>query len=347
MMNLTILLIFVALTIWTLLSKRPVASKLRTSISVVTMLLVLRLMLLQNGYVWAQYDWRLDQDVLGWRNDDVVSLNSRHWNAKITSPEYLVVGSSQVGAIFYQYARQDKHIDVLNMAGMGPLEMNLYIDHILAAKPKNIVLYMSEFDFAREPNFSGMNVAPEQGSRMLDLAEIVGQASDQNEARNSLNQLAMGEVLPEYKYAFIFKGFKSKYFSEKEVLKQRTASNTTDEQYLRQHLSNLAKFEQKHLAINFYMFEKFLGQIMKQDIGVVIVEGSYHPAAQSRKNDLLNDTVLTWISQKSTQFPEVVYIPKTSLPALDANDFKDGYHLSAEAGKAYAKNIFNHLERIN
>jgi len=342
-MYLSVLALVFILMLWTLFSKKSLALKLRTPISVLTLLLTLRAGLLQNGFVWQQYDWRLDQDILGWRNDDVVSLVEQHWNLQKPSVEYLVVGSSQVGAIFHQFAHDNERVDVFNMAGMGPLEMNLYIEYILQHKPKNIILYLSEFDLARPPNFNGMKIAPNQGTALFDLTEVVSEAESYNNATNALAHLTMGEVLPEYKYAFVFKGLKAKYFYEKEALRKITVSKTSNNQFLTRQLVSLSKLNAGNVQYNSYLLEKFIGRLSEENIGVYIVEGSYHPEAYSAENMLINARVRVWVDKLIVKQPAITFIQRQHLPVLVAEDYKDGYHLKAESGNAYAASIFDLL----
>ena len=107
----------------------------------------------------------LTSESLGLRQWGVLDLEIRKYRRDIHQPALanLAVGSSQVGAIFYQWdSPPPDAVGVYSLAGMKSLDFVLNEDAIAAMHPARMILYLSAFDMTGSPELFSLPLAPPQ-----------------------------------------------------------------------------------------------------------------------------------------------------------------------------------------
>ena len=85
--------------------------------------LFLRLFLFENPFSWTVYSYLLNLDDVGFWNRAILHRERSRYMGHPENVQYLAVGTSQVGAMFDEYARTDdtNHLVVFSLTGMRPM----------------------------------------------------------------------------------------------------------------------------------------------------------------------------------------------------------------------------------
>lgn len=302
-------------------------------------ILLVRLILFDNMASWGCYFKILSPADIGWRQKDVIIhevKRSFKWPAQ--EIKYLAVGSSQTGAVYKRYADKNSDFRTFVLAGLGPMDMYLYRDYIARYSPEYILLYLSEFDIAREPDLNLAKIAPYQKQALIQLFPDLRAIARKYNKGMALQEMIVGEFLPEYKYSFIFKGMTYKLFQKKAPLYER--GDKEPEGILQRHLWNLqTNLDEGAIPLNMKFLKRFLSFCEKNDFKVVIVEGQYNPLGYYERNLELNEYVREEVISVVKSYKNVQFLPRTSLPSLAPEDYEDAYHIKASKSEDMARNI--------
>jgi hypothetical protein len=235
---------------------------------------------------------------------------------------------------------------------MGPLDFLLYARILEKMSPRDVVLYLSDFDLGRgfgsdfDPGRAmlGAKIAPPQSAlRIVQLLRIMGiypAAFPFTEKQDFL----ISQAIPPYRYQYIFRGFLDK------VTRRKRAFPGTDEvamdaaENLETMLKFLAKLTDQWFDVNLHLLDIFVGEMATRGIGVIVVEGHYHPQAL-RSNGKLHSLARARLKQLAWKHSNYRYIPTGD--AFDANMYLDGTHVKPEAGVAFATRLRAELDRAS
>ena len=308
----------------------------------------LRLLLFGNPVSWAIYKHLLGPGDIGRRQFGVIKGERYKYEPKPANVDYLAVGSSQTYAIYQNYAKQDEHFRIFSMPGLGPLEILLYRNYIKHYKPRHILLYLSEFDMAREPAFDAAKLAPAQRFYIFSLFRKLSMLLKSSEANLFFKELMVGEVLPEYKYAFVFRGITDKLMGKNEALGIRNITEISDREYLRIQLDNLGKnLKAEFIRINLALLRDFITFCGRENIHLIIVEGQYNPQAYTEQNRRMNRIVSRDLGSLASEFEYVTFLPRSAIFEFLEDDYRDGYHVKKEMGERFTKALIGYLESLS
>lgn len=315
----------------------------------VALLLLVRVVLICNPWSWDAYASVLGARDVGWRQRNVLIVERERFLKKPASLDYLAVGSSQADAIFRKYAKDHQELDVLALAGMFPLDFVLYREYISAYRPRVVLLHLSEFDMARVHSPRRAVIAPSQGLSLLRLLAQLRAFPEGRDYDQAILEMAVGEIFPEFKYGFIFRGLVDKGLGREQALEEDSpeATPTGSEPGLGTldwQIADLARrIEPDSLEFNFFFLEVFLDFCAERSMEVVITEGQYMPAAQAAADQTVNSMVRERLKALSSERGGVVFIPQNTVFEFDDADFVDMVHVRPDVGYEFTRHLLGYL----
>lgn len=319
----------------------------RIGVHLVIIILIFRIIAFENPVAWYIYSNTLDPEVIGWRQssvlyDEFVQFKSHE------ETKYLAVGSSQTEAIYNIHSYNNPEFHVKSLAALGPLDMYLYRNNILQYDPEVVLLYLSEFDMAREPEWNASKIAPSQGLAFPLIYRDFNKWFSGSEFRLAMKEMIAGELLPEYKYSFIFKGYIDQLFNKASVFPVE-GNMMSDEERQEYQFSRLASaLSEDNLEVNFNYLEKFLNHLDHHGISVIIIEGQYHPKAYTPRNLQVREIVRQRFIEMDYSYAHTRFIPEDEVLQFAASDYKDAYHVHHESGVKFSQlivEILNNTDR--
>ncbi len=297
-----------------------------------------RLVLFGNPWAWRYYHSNLTPDDIDYRPHDVLALKRNEFSLGLyhTPKTVLAVGSSQVQALFDSESAKQLDIDTLSIAGMGPLDLVLYQNEIKNRKPKIVILYLSEFDLARLPDLNVALIAPAQGTHWLTVFKLL--KPHQNlwpDLNLQVIRAIGGELVPEFKYSYIFRGLWDKFSKRDVAFRIKLNSAVSDADALRLQANNLQRnLDADAIEPSISLLKHFVRFCSKNSTSVVILEGQVNPLIETNASKRLHHRVSGLLEELAKTESNVKYV---SLPGLrlQAKDFRDGTHCKKESSKEW------------
>lgn len=324
------------------LSKR-LTQRWQTAINLGIIILIIRIVLFQNPIAWYVYHHTLDPEVIGWRQSSVLydefAQYKKHDNVK-----YLAVGSSQTGAVYHFSSDTLSDFRVKSLAGLGPVDLYLYRHNILNYHPEHILLYLSDFDMGRPPSLETVKLAPAQGLHFPVVYSDLNMYFSGEEFSRTMKEVLVGELFPEYKYSFIFKGYVDQLFGRNKVFPTPAATMTEEkyQEYQFEQLKNV--INEDNIDTNLYYLNKFISFFEQRGISVIIIEGQYHPNAYTEKNLAVRKEVRNKLEKLEVSYSNVNFITDSEIMLFKTSDYRDAYHVNPEAGKRFMQRVVRYIE---
>ncbi len=315
----------------------------RTAVNTGIIILAMRIILFQNPLAWYVYHHTLDPEVIGWRQSSVLYDEFARYK-KHDEVAYLAVGSSQTGAV-YNFSRDTlANFDVKSLAGLSPVDLYLYRHNISNYEPKTILLYLSDFDLGRPPVLETLKLAPPQGIHFPDVYRNLRTHFSGEPFERTVKEMLAGELFPEYKYSFIFKGYIDQLFNKNSVFPS-VAASMSDTEYEMYQFEQLKKvIDEEHIPINLYYLNKFISFFEERGISILILEGQYHPNAYTEKNLAVRKKVRSKLANLEKSHHNVRFIPDSEIMLFKTSDYRDAYHVNQEAGAEFTQHVVRYIE---
>lgn len=331
-----------ALAVVYIYSKR-LTQRWQTAINLGIIILIIRIILFQNPLAWYVYHHTLDPEVIGWRQSSVLYDEFAQYKS-YDNVKYLAVGSSQTGAI-YRFSNDTlSDFRVKSLAGLGPVDLYLYRYNILNYHPEHILLYLSDFDMGRPATLETVKLAPAQGLHFPAVYRDLNMYFSGKEFSRTMKEVLVGELFPEYKYSFIFKGYIDQLFDKNKVFPVPAAAMTKEEyqEYQFEQLKNV--IDKSSIDVNLYYLDKFISFFEQRGISVIIIEGQYHPNAYTEKNLAVRKEVRNKLEMVEMSYSNVKFIPDSEIMLFKSSDYQDAYHVNPEAGKRFMQQVVKYIE---
>lgn len=332
-----LLAIVIVLTLLRVFRRRLPALVRRIAIALICVS-CLRVVLFDNPWTLRLYQWSLNTDSLGYRQGGTLDLEIRKYRQDIDQPELanLAVGSSQVGAIFYQWSSPPPHpVGVFSLAGMKPLDFVLNEEAIAAMNPARVILYLSAFDMTGSPELYSLPLAPPVPSKIWPVYSTLRKAGlTEAQLAPTIHAYIFSQLLPEYRYSFVYRAFLRKWF--------HGAPHPTDDGRQLPQFSNY--FEAEWLDYNFLFFRQFLAFCQAHHINVMIVEGQINPAARTPKITELDAVVRTRVHELMREFGNVSYVPAADIYEFSAEEYHDTVHVHEDAARRFTAQFSKFLK---
>jgi len=324
-------------------SRKQLRSSLQKGISVLIVVMVLRLFLLYNPFIWRFYKNSLTEKEVGWLNRDVLRIEYyKYFRYFFCLSKYCILGSSQVGYVFPPGLLGDAQ--VFTMSGLSPLGYLGLKDYFRFDRPEYIVLFISDLDMARFPDQAYLRTSLTGGFDLLKIFPRIfeNKAFREKYSTKKLDFFArfiFAQIFPEWKFSFVFKGFLNKLKGYNYELKEVTNIELADvpaEVSLKEQLKNLTEnhFEEP-IPANLILLEEFVSFCYLNKIKVIILEGQYNPLAYTEKNMQLEKSVRNGITKLLLSYPNLVYIPREKLYQFTESDYLGGYHVNFQAAQRF------------
>lgn len=293
--------------------------------------LLMRFLLFGTPFSWMLYGHLLSAEDIGFRQKGVIRNEWKTYELKLNSTA-CAIGSSQTGAVFLE-AEKSGEVSVFSLSGMGPVDLFYYRNYIREISPKTIILTLSEFDLAHQPNFAGIKLLPSQGPGVISSLQHLRGSVDSN------FEIVLAELFPEYKYSFVFKGFVNKlsHTHSRHVIGKEEGDKVL--------LNNLKYgLKEKYISCNIHFLRAFLNSV--PNVKIIILEGQYLPSVQSLSyNESLRSYSVSQIKSLTQEFHNISYYPISELYQFSEEDYIDPYHVSPEAGAKYTQHFFTLLRK--
>jgi hypothetical protein len=304
----------------------------------------LRIVLIGNPLAWQYYASRLSADTVGWRQYDLVRVERDRF-VPPRGARYLAVGSSQTDAIYNEFARTNADVETYVVAAMTPMDFVLHAREIARRRPETVLLYLSEFDMAKRLAPEAIVVAPRLRERVLPVARRLLSRQDRPELGSAVVELAFGELFPEFRYRFVFRGLVDRQFKRiarrvgvHHDLKGARAAEAERIHWFRQSLdAQEVTFQEAWLV-------DFLLEMNREGIEVVIVEGDYNPSAEDARLAALHGVVRSRFEDIAVEMKGVRFVRQAELYAFTSADYPDLTHVTPEAGARFARSLLELLE---
>ena len=314
----------------------------------IVVVLIFRLFLFDQVFSWYGYAKYLSVDDVGWRQKDVIDYEYKKFLKKPEHTKYLAVGSSQTRAVYGPYARKHGYPQIFSLSAMSPLDLVLYRKYIKSFGPEYILLYLSEFDLARNHGLNTAKFAPNQGLYFLELFPTLRDVAENSQSYMGLKEMFVGEFLPEYKYGFIFTGYLDKVLGKNRALALESRTNAPDDVMLKMQLNIIEQnTNSEFIDLNSGILMKFLSFCREESLNVIIVEGQYHPLAYTEKSVALNKIVHHILLEIEHEFPNVRFIPRAEVYNFKENDYRDGYHVYPKPAGKFVEQLMTYIDRMD
>jgi len=299
---------------------------------------ILRFMLLDNPIAWNLYQRSLTHKDVGYREMNVIDLRAASFRDTFikAGPDYLAVGSSQVGAIFSHWTGQKESVQVFSLAGMKPPDFFLYRYEIAAKRPRNLLLYLSELDMAQIPQSSVFQLSPPQGAGIVSALNTLRRAPLLKNRTETMASMVVKELLPEYYYAFVFRGMLKKALKPDISIKAEADSSEELQKSIEKFKAKLGR---EAIEANIFFLEEFIKFCEKRNLPVIIVEGHYNPLAVGDKTTELNSLVMARLRALTAQYSMVRIIPRSMQHQFSVADYRDITHVVPAAAREFNEHL--------
>lgn len=313
----------------------------------IIIIVLVRLALFKTPYSWDYYFKTLSANDVGWRQQTTLCVEYYKF-FKIKKPKkYLCVGSSQTYGIYMPYSKKNNHLIVFNLSGMGPMDMYIYRQYVIDRQPEYILLFLSDFDIAKEPNLDGAKLGPGQGPGLVKELPKLFEISRMAKAGIAVYEIIMGEFFPEYKYSFILRGFFDKWTGKRTALNIKSIEDDVSFKtgdILNNNKSSVNYLEEHWIPYNVYFLKKFLAFCKAKGQKVIMVEGQYNPLVETEKNLSLRKMSRAVLEDLDRAFDNAYFIPRERTLQFPIEDYKDSVHVTSDAGYRFAQDLIRKLE---
>jgi hypothetical protein len=190
----------------------------------------------------------------------------------------------------------------------------------------------------------GAKLAPPQsGRRIVELLRILrGYPTAISFAEKQ--DFVISHAIPQYRNQYIFRGLLDKIFRKKKGFPEADVVAKSDKENFADQLKGFTTLSDKYFDLNLNLLDSFVQEMAAEGIGVIIVEGHYHPEAL-RTHKELHSLAKARLEMFAGQHPNCVYIATGD--AFNASVYRDVTHVTPEAGVNFATSLRVELDRAS
>jgi hypothetical protein len=314
--------------------------------AILVLVVALRFALFGSDAAWSVYAHAASTVTFGWRQRDMTVFEYRR-RIHAGPVDCLALGSSQSGAIFNNpvFYRGGKNVS-LSIAGLQPHEFPFFLPTIEKVRPRRLVLYLSELNMSRKPEFGALRLLPAQGWELPGVIRSwLPHRHLFDRFWHGTAELALAEVFPEYRYSYVFKGLAANFWTPRRVgaEKRRQAGSR------RGDLAFIGRFLHKDvdecLAFNASSLEDVVRSCGSLGIQVVIVEGDTPPKALEEPGiRRLRGVVLDRFEGIARRHSNVRLVRRSELFTFAQEDYHDRFHVRRPVGRRFSHALLKLLD---
>lgn len=160
-----------------------------------------------------------------------------------------------------------------------------------------------------------------------------------------LVHIIMAEILPEYKYSFIFRGLAKKVWEPKLANANTNSPVPVKDQSIRnaeimKSIDQLnSAFQDVAVQFNIECLKEFVAFCKHQNIKVIIIEGQYHPMAYTQKALKYNAQVNEMLFALPQEYGNVRFIPRTLCYQFNFREYMDISHVTPQAARRFTNQL--------
>ncbi|MCB9799496.1 MAG: hypothetical protein H6757_01915 [Candidatus Omnitrophica bacterium] len=289
-------------------------------------------------------------DYVDWRQKHILALNQTYLplsKIKTDRPEYLALGSSQVDVIFNYSGFFKKHGgDTLWLPLGGPLMFMMTYPYIEKRKPKNIILYLSEFDLLSDKNLSSMPLFPLSVFQMAEIFQCLQPYRQKvPDLNRGIARTFLSNLVKEQKYGFVFKALFLQWTAYRNFVPQILPPGAFP--HLRiEFYGGYYKNADENMDFHLALLEKFLSKFenFPEKPRIFLVESQYDPRAYSAGNMRINSMVKAKFREFSERYTYVTYIPREAQYQIKAYEYRDSIHIRHGLSDKIVADLFRLFE---
>ncbi len=255
--------------------------------------------------------------------------------------DVLAVGTSQTVALYKQRYflnrsgyEENVIFNLFGLPGFQPVDLMLYFEHIKRFRPSTVLLYESALDL-NYLMFERMPMAPRQGLYLAGFVSGFLKHGYISEAGEELKSLAIGELLPEYKYSYIYKAMTRRLFGHKSSVSAFSDKEEAIPSF------KIPELDIKRLDFNLSYVEEFLALCRGEGIEVIILEGTYNPVARSEDHEYATGLIRQRLESLAARYKNTRFIPASALYRFSDSEWKDATHATEMAAYRFRTQLFN------
>lgn len=346
------------------LQKRYSIFRFKHILSVVLFVITIfavRILLFGNRAIWDFYH-KQTKNILRERQLRLIKYQEQKYNKQsFPKKRYLVIGSSQINRIFRNDGLQIYDTELLSLPGLMPWEYVFFQQNIRRIKPDYIIIYVSEFDIARDIKIEKLMVTPKHWPSAINLIQRMYQHNSMcNNCIENVGRVIMSYIFPEYKFNFIFSALLKKFIGYRDKndqneirkdIKQKPLAQRakSPKELLARKLQRRPKFfenrlNRKEIGVNIVLLEDFIQFCIKENITVIMLDGAYNPMIYSDRLRKMNKRVRAKICKIAEKYTHTTFVSGHKLYQFQIEEYMDATHVTEDAGNRYVKELFEYLE---
>jgi hypothetical protein len=189
-------------------------------------------------------------------------------------------------------------------------------------------------------------MVPRMGPRLLEAFYAILRLDEKSVSRAVLVNLLVGELLPEYKFRFVFQGLWNDAVARgTRGLGQPSAAAPVTVPLEERMKKMRQRIHPRYMPFHLAFLTRFLEDLRAAGIQVVIVEGGYNPVAQSQEMAETARLARSSLQAIAEAFPEVRFVTREEIEGFSESDYYDLTHVTDDAGEPAARRILERLER--
>jgi hypothetical protein len=334
--------------IFTIRLRKPMKRWMRVGLYVVLAFTAVEFGVARNPIVIEQLWLKLTSEQIGVKQRELLRLEIARRETPWNQP-YLVIGSSQVWAVFGKASVEREELTEIHSASMTVMELNSYRDTILRHGSGRLLLYVSELDLTRMPTISSLKLTPQMSAK--SLWTISGLLHENDQASPSeIAELWISNYLSIYRFSFVADGLINKVADKiggpgSSHSRSRDAGEADVVVDETQHYVDqiVGAISDKWFETNVQQYDDFFAWAKDQGIGITVVQGEYHPTAMEQLSEL-REQATQLISGLCDEHDHVQYVSSQQVRGFEASDYTDATHVTDESGAAFVDRLMQYLQ---
>lgn len=265
--------------------------------------------------------------------------------------QYLAFGSSQTNKLLSPPQRKGANMQTVTVPSIMPLEYPFYAELIGDGSYETAVLFVSEFDLAKQTRDQRMVTLPGRPGAAIDLAKLSGEYPVfAGSKASALATLAVSQLVPEFRNRFLLAAMldraRDRYgvSGPKESTVYTATSSEAQTKYMRSQL-----LKTPYIRANLAALDEFVTVLENKGVSVVIFQGQYAPRVRTPEIETTRAWVAEELSLLAHRHRRTRFVPTSEQYVMTDADFDqyDPLHPLSQAADRWAKQAKKTLSSLD